>query len=214
MERGHGRRPAGDHAVDRCRHAPPDDRIRDARATQDLWHLGDVPEHVGKVAHVHRLTEVGGAGPSHLQVPHQRLAADEELVHQDLPWTDGEPPAGDMPLQPFRLLGADLEVVVDRRQLSVEREGEVGIRLEHLEDAVDEVDQLHPEALEGPIPLAIPMRVRDEVDDGLWGGIFVRRHLFLSVPAPGHRPPTTNDVLTGARSLRVVNARRSVRPAI
>ena len=71
-----------------------------------------------------------------------------------------------MPRDALLLLGADLEVVVDRRQLAVEREREVGLRLEHLEDAVDEVDQLHPEALERPIPLAIPVRVRYEMDRG------------------------------------------------
>ena len=64
------------------------------------------------------------------------------------------------------LLRPDLEVVVDRRELAVEREGELGLRLEHLQHTVDEVDELHAEALERSVPLAVPVGVRDEVDGG------------------------------------------------
>ena len=69
-----------------------------------------------------------------------------------------------MAAQALLLLGTDLEVVVDRRQLAVEGERELGLRLEHLHDPIDEVDELHPEALERPIPLAVPVGVRDEMD--------------------------------------------------
>ena len=118
-------------------------------ARQDLGHLGDVAEHVGQVARPHRLTEGLRARPSHLEVADERLARDQELVHEDLPRTDGQPAARDVARQPGALLGTDLEVVVHRGQLPVEGEGEVGLGLEHVEDAVDKVDQLHPEALKG-----------------------------------------------------------------
>ncbi len=58
---------------------------------------------------------------------------------------------------------ADLEVVVDGGELAVEREAERRIGVEHVKDTVDHVDELHPEALERPIPLAVPVRVRHEV---------------------------------------------------
>ena len=45
--------------------------------------------------------------------------------------------------------------------------------------AVDEVDELHPEALEGPIPLAIPVRVWYQMDRGAGSCI------------GGHRPEPT-----------------------
>ena len=171
-----GALPAERVAVDRGRHAAPYDGVGEAGPAQDLWHLRDVAEHVGEVADVHRLTEVVRAGPSHLEVADERLAADQELVHQDLPGADGEPSAGNVARQAVGLLGPDLEVVIDRRQLAVEGECEVGLRLQHLEDAVDEVDQLHPEALEGAVPLTIPMRVRYEVD-GRLAGSRVRWHM-------------------------------------
>ena len=94
-----------------------------------------------------------------------------------------------MAAEPLLLLGADLEVVVDRRQLAVEREGEVRLRLEHLEDAVDEVDQLHPEALERPVPLPVPVRVRDEVDRGRTGS----RSAVICPEPTGSGPPSAYD---------------------
>ena len=85
-----GRLPAKGVAVDRRRNAAPHDGIGQAGATQDLRHLRDVAEHVGQVAHLHRLAEVGRPRPAGLQVAHQGLARHQELVHQDLPWTDGQ----------------------------------------------------------------------------------------------------------------------------
>ena len=75
-------------------------------------------------------------------------------------------PDATWPSDPISLLRPDLEVIVDRRQLAVEGEREVGLCLEHLEHAVDEVDELHPEALKRSVPLAVPVGVRDEVDGG------------------------------------------------
>ncbi len=163
-------------AIDGRRNAAPHHGVADAGPPQDLGHLGHMAEHVGEVADVHRLTEGQRARPAHLEVAHERFTAHQELVHQDLPGADGQPPAGDVALQPVGLLGPDLEVVIDRGQLAVERERKVGLGLEHLEDAVDKVDQLHPKALKGPVPLPVPVRVRDEVDPGL-AGRSVRRHV-------------------------------------
>ena len=60
--------------------------------------------------------------------------------------------------------GPDLEVVVDRRQLSVEREAQPLVRLEPRQNLVDDVDEGDPERLERPVPLPVPVRVRDEED--------------------------------------------------
>jgi hypothetical protein len=59
-------------------------------------------------------------------------------------------------------LGPDLEVVVDGRQLAVEREAQPLVRFELREDLVDDVDERDPERLERPVPLAVPVRVRGE----------------------------------------------------
>src|SRR5206468_10320998 len=72
---------------------------------------------------------------------------------------------GDRPLEPRAAFGPDLEVVVDRGDLSVEGEGEPVVRLHRVEELVDQLDEAHPEDLERLVPLTVPVRVRDEVDD-------------------------------------------------
>ena len=70
---------------DVARHPAPHDCVGEAELTEDLWHLCDVPEHVGQVAHRHRAPEACGAVEAELQVADDRLARDEELVHEDVP---------------------------------------------------------------------------------------------------------------------------------
>jgi hypothetical protein len=59
-------------------------------------------------------------------------------------------------------LGPNLEVVVNGRELAVERETQAFVPLELVEDVVDDVDQRDAEGLKGAIPLPVPVRVRDE----------------------------------------------------
>ena len=144
-----GRLPPEGGAIDGGRHAPPDHGVLEAGRRQDLGHLGDVAEHVGQVAHVHHAAEVAAPADAGLQVPDDGLARYQELVHQDVPRTDGDPPGGGQRPQPVGVLGTDLQVVVDHRQLPVEEE--VGVRdvLLHLvEQGVDGGHQLEPEYLE------------------------------------------------------------------
>jgi hypothetical protein len=148
------------------RHAAPYDRRPEARPAQDLGHLRDVPEHVRQVADRHRPAELLGAPPAHLQVADDALPTHQEFVHQDLPGSDRQPPLADEALDPRARLRPNLQVVVDRRQLPVQGEGEVRLALEHLQDAIDELDELHAERLEGPVPLPVPVGVRDQEDTG------------------------------------------------
>ena len=64
-----------------------DERV-DARAAQELGHLGDVPERVGHVADLLHAAEGARDRVSDQQVPDRGLAADEELVGQDVPGAD------------------------------------------------------------------------------------------------------------------------------
>jgi hypothetical protein len=91
-----------------------------------------------------------------------------------------------MATEALLLLGPDLEVVVHGGELTVEGEREVGLRFEHVEDAVDEVDELHPERLEGPIPLPVPVGVRNEVD-GRRFGLGMVAHRSLQPTGSRHR---------------------------
>ena len=81
-------------------------------------------EHVGQVADAHGAAELLRPREPALEVPPDRLARDEELVHQHLPGPDREPPRLDVAAQPRLLARTDLEVVVDRLELAVEREHE------------------------------------------------------------------------------------------
>ena len=110
--------------VDGRGNAPPDDRSLDPGGAQDLRHLRDVAEHVRQIADRHRAPELLGAAQAGLEIAQRRLAVDEELVHQRLPGPDREPPGPHECANPLLGLGPDLEVVVHRRELSVEREAQ------------------------------------------------------------------------------------------
>ena len=106
------------------------------------------------------------AGQAGLEVADDRLAADEELVHQRLPGPDREPPGLDQPAYPGLGVSPDLEVVVDQRELAVQRKAQPLVSLEQLEQLVNDLDQRDAKALERPIPLPVPVGVRDEVNEG------------------------------------------------
>jgi hypothetical protein len=65
---------------------------------------------------------------------------------------------------PLLRFGSDLEVVVDGCELPVEREAQPLVDLEPVEYLVDDVDERDSEGLKGPVPLTVPVRVRDEED--------------------------------------------------
>src|SRR5207237_10225886 len=85
---------------------------------------------------------------------------------QRLPGPDREPPRTHECPDPLLALGPDLDVVVDGRQLAVEREPPALVSLEQLEHLVDDVDERHAEGLERPVPLPVPVGVRDEDELG------------------------------------------------
>ena len=149
-------------AVDGRGHPSPHDGVGEAELGQDLGHLGDVAEHVGQVADVHRPAEGPRPAQTELEVADQRLTGDEELVGQGVPGAHGQAPRGGQAAQGLLGLGSDLEVVVDHGHLAVEQEvAERRVRLEPGEEVVEQVDQLQPEALERGVPLPVPVRVRN-----------------------------------------------------
>jgi hypothetical protein len=152
--------------VDRGGHPAPDHRLVDPGQPEDLGHLRDVAEHVRQVADPHRAAELLAAPKSLLQVADDRLARDEELVHQHLPGADREPPLLDEPPDPRLSLGPDLEVVVEGRELAVEGEAVALVGVHQVEQPIDQTDELQPEALEGEVPLPVPVRVGDDVYGG------------------------------------------------
>src|SRR5207244_12473893 len=152
-------------ALDRHRDAAPDDRSVDAGAPQELRHLSDMPEPVRQIADRHRTAELLGPGPAELEVPDDRLAGDQELVHQDLPRPDRESALRDQPPDQRLRPWPDLEILVHGRSLAVEREPHPGTLGQPFEELVDELNEPHPERLERLVPLAVPVGMRYEVDD-------------------------------------------------
>ena len=152
-------------AVDGGGHAPPHHRVVEAGLAQELGHLGHVAEHVGQVADGHRPPEGGRPLHAHLEVADEGLAGDEELVGEDVPRADGDAPGRRQPAEAGLGLGAEGEVVVDRRHLPVEEEvGDGGVGLQPVEDVVEHVDQPQAEGLERLVPLTVPVRVGDDGD--------------------------------------------------
>ena len=97
---------------------------------QDLRHLRAVAEHVRQVADSHRAAQLRCARQPRFEVSDRRLAVDEELVHERLPRSDREAAGAHERTDPLLRLRPDLEVVVDGRELAVEREAQPLVRLE------------------------------------------------------------------------------------
>ena len=137
--------------------------MSDAGQAQDLGHLRDVAEHVGEVAHGHHAAELGGAQHAGLEVAHDGLARDHELVHEALPRTDRYASARDESRDGVGLFGPYLEVVVDDDGLAVEQEPRVReVAVEHRQELVEQTNQADTEHLERLVPLAIPVRMGND----------------------------------------------------
>jgi hypothetical protein len=92
-----------------------------------------VPEHVGQITDAHRTAELLRAAHPRFEIAQRRLAVDEELIHQRLPRAECEPAGLDERANPLLRLRTDLEVVVQRRELTVQGEAEGLVGLEQVE---------------------------------------------------------------------------------
>ncbi len=86
-----GRSPPKGRLVDDRRHPAPHDGVGKAGLAQQLGHLAHMAEHVGEVADFHGPPELRCALEPELQVAHDRLAGDEEFVHEDVPGAERDP---------------------------------------------------------------------------------------------------------------------------
>src|SRR4051794_36377954 len=96
------------------------------------------------------------------QVAHERLRADQELVGQHVARTRLESPLGEQGAESPRHLRPDLQVVLEQHRLAVEREAVLGPSFERRDRLVDDLAEADAEVLERQIPLAVPMRMRDD----------------------------------------------------
>ena len=131
---------------------------------EELGHLGDVAEHVGQVARPpwRRRRRC----PARCPVCRLRTMVSPDTRNSSIRMYQGPTvirPAAARAPQPGLVLGADLQVVVDDRQLAVEQEVAVGaVALHQVEQVVDQADQLQAEGLERLVPLPVPVGVGDD----------------------------------------------------
>ena len=143
--------------------AAPEDATVDAEAAQQRRQVGDLAEGVGQVADSHRPAERLRRPMAPQQVTHQRLAGGQELVRDDVPGPDGQPPLPRQALDRLAPVGAHLQVVLDEEGVAVQQEvAVVRVALQDLQQQVEEADQAGAVALVGQVPLAVPVRVGDE----------------------------------------------------
>ena len=142
------------------RHPPPHDGVVDAGQPQELGDLGDMAEDVGPVADRRPgRTELSPAGHPRLEVPHDRLGRDDELVHLHRPGPDPEPPGGHRRPHPALRLGPHGQVVVDGGRLPVQPEMGQTPALQLVEEPVEQPDEPDPPRLERHVPLPVPVGV-------------------------------------------------------
>ena len=102
--------------------------------------------------------------PALEQVPHVRLPGRQQRIGLYPPGTDRHAARLTRRGERGAALGPDRQVVLEHDRLPVEQEAEARILGDEIQHPVDEVHQARAEPLEGAIPLAIPVRVRDEND--------------------------------------------------
>ena len=136
----------------------------DAESPVDLRHLRDLPPGKRRVPGLAHLPEAPGDLVPQQQVADQGLAAHVVFVRQAEPRAHVQPPGADVLLQELPLTRIDLQVILQRHGLRVQVEAlEARLLLENVQQHVQHVHQHVPGALRGIAPLAVPVRVGDEM---------------------------------------------------
>jgi hypothetical protein len=143
-----------------------------------------------------RRTEPREGSPPSEQVPNERLATRDELVREDIPGSCFESTVPDECRERGHAIGANGRVVVDEDGLPIEEKARRAIwRL--VQELVDERDKALAKALEGVIPLPVPVGVRDDVN--------VERHRSWSdVESNDKRPRRYFAAAVGRAQVRAV----------
>jgi len=145
---------------------PPHHASPDAELARQRRPYRGVAECIGRIQHVEPSPEPLRVGGAELQVTHQRLAGGDQLVGQDVPRPQLEPSGLDERLELRLPLRTGAQIVGDEHRLTVEQETAVTrVGLEPLEQVVQRGDEPRLERGARQIPLAVPVRVRDEVED-------------------------------------------------
>ena len=136
----------------------------DAKAAQDLRNLARMAKRIRKIADLHFRTEFSGSLLALQEVADVRLESDQEHIRQDVPGTDEDPAFLDILAENGLLLRAHCQVIVQDDGLAVQHEIlELGVFFKQFQQSIDQMDQLQAKGLKGPIPLAVPVGVGNNV---------------------------------------------------
>ena len=122
-----------------------------------------MPELIGQVAEVEWLAEAARDGHADFKIANQRLAADQETVGEHVPRPDLDFARANQVAQPRLGPRAHLEIVVEHDRLPVEVKRWNGSSLDQRNHPIRHRDQPRAHLLKRLIPLAVPMRMNDEI---------------------------------------------------
>ena len=146
----------------------PNDPPFDAELGRQIRQSRRVSERVGTVEHRTLAAQIPGHRDPDLEILPQRHPGRDQLIGQDIPWTQPElTPPGQ------RLDGAagprhHREVVLDQNHLAIEMEAERRGRFEQFEESIHHRNQPGQECAPGEIPFPVPVDVGDQMERD-WG---------------------------------------------
>ena len=101
--------------------------------------------------------------PAGEKVAHERLAARNQLIGEHVPRTRFQAAGTKRLAKRSNTLGPHARVVVEHDRLAVEQKA-LAVAGRRVEQLVDQRDEPLAKALGGQVPLAVPVRVRDDVN--------------------------------------------------
>ena len=166
--------------------------------------MRDLAERVGDVADLHHRAEHLRDAMAAQEVADERLAAGQRLVRDDVPGADEQLALLHDALDVVEAVGAHLQVVLERDRVAVEHEVlVVGVAVEQVEQHVEEADEAHAERLVREVPLAVPVRVRDDHELALSrGGSFAEIPMVLPQATRSRAPLMVSDGSARTNSYR------------
>jgi len=146
------------------RHAAPEAGGVHVETVKYLRQLRKVPEGVGDIADHHALSkELADVLPNQ-QIAHDRFRRNQEFIGKDIPGTDQDAFFLDILLQARQVCHADLQIILEDDRLPVQHKMQIlRVLVQDGQEFVHEVNQLQAELLEGLIPFAVPVGVRNNM---------------------------------------------------
>ncbi len=149
-----------DELILHAAHAAGEHHRIDVEATQNLRQLADVAKRIGDIAHVHPFSKLAAHLRANQQVADRRLAGDEKLVGQNVPWTDLDAPALHITFDLGPVFRPDRQIVVQGDGLPVEHKVFVfGIGVKNVQQLVDQQHQPDAKFFKWLVPFAVPVGV-------------------------------------------------------